>query len=286
MMVISNSLYGFKKFFPLLTKNAIVNEMRSKTLIILLLFSIFTAVAFYHAMNFLRVQLGQMIPFSFLSSTPLQLQVYVDLLSIWGDALALYLGARCIQSDKKGKVLEQILALPLHRNIFILTRIFGTFLVILSQYLLSTLLATFIFSSSNFKGIPFGQIFTTMGLYCSNYITLITLGIFLSFFFSKWVSFFIGMIFWFFCVSGQISVEQMSLVEALHSSGTTMFSKFLQLAFPNLGVAYQYTFKAIRGTDLGSIHFLPIVGHYILTYLLFLLFTLFVWNKKEVITTM
>lgn len=285
MLPIKTQLQGFSTYFLFLTKNAFANEIRSKTLISLSIFSIFTAFAFYKILAVVKVHVNAIMPFPFFNDAPKQLQVYFDLISVWGDALALYLGARCIQSDKKGKVLEQILALPMHRNIFILSRICGTFLVILCQYLLSITIAIGIFSMDKLSAVPFKQLFITMSLYSSNYIALITLGIFLSFFCSKWVAFILGLFFWFYCIGAQYSTVDIALVEAYSINTSTLLAKITQSIFPRLGFAYQYTINAIKGVDMPT-QLGTQAGHYLITYLLFLIGTLFIWNKKEIITTL
>ena len=127
-----------------LIRDTFVKELRSKTLIFIF---IATTLAILLANGLLKAFMvnADGTP-NILINGSNSLSIMFSFINIWSVVIAGIFGISAIRSDFQDKIIYQYLAFPISRTQYMLSRIFGTWLLVFSYYLYSYLLSTVLFS--------------------------------------------------------------------------------------------------------------------------------------------
>lgn len=139
----------------LLTINTIQKEVRNKTILFLFVFTLIVIIMSYSLVNLFFQQVAQE---DMLSGLGLGMSsIFLSVLGMWTSLIALLVGANVLRSDMDEKVLPQILALPITRTEFLLSRLIGSWLIVMVFYLLSAFIITVLFQfvSRDFANIEY-----------------------------------------------------------------------------------------------------------------------------------
>ncbi|RLA64555.1 MAG: hypothetical protein DRQ88_00415 [Epsilonproteobacteria bacterium] len=159
---------NWNKIYVIL-ENTMAKEWRNRFLIFLFILT----VAVILLVNVVMDYIGQ-IPGILLDATLANKKLYIFyyIINSWNIFLAIIMGVNCVKSDLNEGVYGQILSFPVKRIEYLLSRIFGTSIIVLLYYLLSILLALSVFAFSSE-----GQVFIDPGLFLSlapNFILIVT----------------------------------------------------------------------------------------------------------------
>ena len=169
--------------------NTIQKEYRSKTLIFLLTLSFLLMFVLHMNSSNLDFVGGAF-----------KIKIIYTIVDIWSFILAVILGVDCVRSDRTNNVLLQVLALPIYRWQYLISRITGTWLIVVLYYIASVLSAYIMFSEGP-GGI--GEILG--GAFIINALIILTIIVF-----SIIYSFFLPKIFSIFCTFITYSLTSLS----------------------------------------------------------------------------
>ena len=192
------------------------------------------------------------------------------------------LGTSCIKSDFESTSINQILSFSIRRVEYVVSRIFGSWLISLCCFILSISLTAALLSSSSSTNLITVNLIFAVATTSLNMLSIITIACLFSLFVPRLFAFILT-----FILRYMISCSN-SVFELLGTSsngesvgGGEIFTGFFHFLFPRLGSmdALTSTFLSGRSVDFGSLVFL---GHYLVTYLL--LFSVLCWliNRRDV----
>ena len=96
------------------------------------------------------------------------------------------LGVSCLRSDIQEGVLEEILSLPLSRLSYLCSRILGTWIIVMSYYILSLFLAVLVFGIEAQKSHILASLFIALDEFYPHFIPYYHWGVFLTLFSRLW----------------------------------------------------------------------------------------------------
>ena len=167
----------------LLIKNTLYKEYRNKTLLLLFLF---TLLILWLDQTFFDFIFNQFFKAQNLNLIQYKLDLFYYIISSWNILISALLGVSCVKSDRDEGVLEGLLSLPISRLSYVLSRIFGTWLIVIGYYVLSLLLAITVFSFDGLQGQFLGwPILSSLLMSSLPILIVITLSVFFSLHFSR-----------------------------------------------------------------------------------------------------
>lgn len=222
-----------------LTINTVYKEYRNKTLIILMIGTIFLLYAIHTLLSYFHSDFeGGKNYLDILNTGNLKLNAFYLIISSWNGLLSLSLGLSAVKSDQSSNVLQQILAFPISKADYLISRIAGTWFLVMGYYLLSMLAATLLFVISGDQFTTLIPLVKSLFVTCLVPIPLIMLSILASFFLSKIWAFASSMIFTLFVsYAGQV-YSGLTFKEATGEiKGVMDFLSYVSyILFPRVGV--------------------------------------------------
>ncbi len=132
--------------FQLLLFNTIQKEFRSKTLVLITIITVAVILLINAGLNFLSKEvLSQMGQEGAAQGTTMAL---IFIISKFTSLLAIIFGVNCIKSDIETNVSPLLMSFPISRFEYLAARILGSWIIIMSYYLFSVVIAQILLSSS------------------------------------------------------------------------------------------------------------------------------------------
>ncbi|PIR29601.1 MAG: hypothetical protein COV38_09730 [Bdellovibrionales bacterium CG11_big_fil_rev_8_21_14_0_20_38_13] len=138
--------------FFLLTWNTVQKELRSKSFYMVIAITIGMLVIGYSIMQAFREQIQVEGGPQMLGNGQL-FWIYYAFINAWSVFLALLFGLGCVRSDISSNVIGQLLAFPINRTWYLISRVLGSWLLVGFYQLLSFLLTAVLFFDA-IKEIP------------------------------------------------------------------------------------------------------------------------------------
>lgn len=264
-------------FKPLLV-DTVQKEYRSKTLVFLFFLTI--AIIF-----FINAGINIILEFvkdaDILNFASKKTSLFLFVISSWTSLLSIFFGSGCINSDAESGIVSQFLSFPISRVNYLLSRVFGTFLIVISYYSFSLLMAYIIFSFSNH---PLEINILHLGALINISIvilSLITLSAFISLYMSRVVGFLVTVVFY---ILLSICNSYFFGLEFVKHFTDLSIMKILGIAIyyllPRIGVFSSYTNNILL--DSGDVNNYGLnLAHFFISYtILFFIFFKF-FQKKE-----
>lgn len=167
----------------LLIMNTIQKEIRNKTILFLFVFTLIVIFMSYSLVNLFFQQVAQE---DMLSGLGLGMSsIFISVLGAWTSLVALLVGANVLRSDMDEKVLPQILALPVTRTEYLLSRLIGSWLIVMVFYLLSASMITILFQFVSRDFANFQYFIISIGPLSVSVFVVIWVSMFFSQYFPK-----------------------------------------------------------------------------------------------------
>lgn len=132
--------------FQLLLFNTIQKEFRSKTLVLITIITVAVILLINAGLNFLSKEvLSQMGQEGAAQGTTMAL---IFIISKFTSLLAIIFGVNCIKSDLETNVAPLLMSFPISRMEYLIARILGSWIIVMSYYLFSVVIAQILLSSS------------------------------------------------------------------------------------------------------------------------------------------
>lgn len=261
-----------------LTENTIAKEYRNKALIFLFAFTLVIITLANLLLDFINknfsVAGGQVGDKGFF--------IMFFVISSISTITSIILGLNCIKSDFESSSISQILAFPIRRIEFLISRVLGSWIIALSFFLLSIVYTMILFAITTEGSFITGSLFFATISMGANMLTLITLSALISLYVPKLFAFIILMIFRSYtAVTGAYLMKLGP--DQLFADLTVMkvINLFFYFFFPRLQVmdSYSKTFLEGASFDVDSFAF---YGHYGVTFIILFAVFGFLFSKKEV----
>ncbi len=175
--------------FILLVWNTVQKELRSKSFYLAIALTLGMLVLGFSIMQAFKDQIQLESGTELLGSGQL-FWIYYTFINAWSVFLALMFGLSCVRSDVTSGVIGQLLALPISRPWYLVSRVLGSWLLVAFYQLLSFIL-TGIFFLDAIKQIPTSAIVLAPLISLLPTLAAVVLGLF----FSLWVGKTPGLIF-------------------------------------------------------------------------------------------
>lgn len=265
------------KYFIL---NTLQKEIRSKTLLFLL---VFTVIVIFGAFTILtNLMEANMADGASNLSGSTSIQIFLSILGAWTSILTILLGVGIYKSDEEENVLHQLLALPIKRSHYLIARIIGGVILILSLYLFSSLFIMFLFSMKEQSIIGFLPLVSSIYSITMMMTCVLMISLFYSFYLPKV----------FAAIATLISLGFISNANSVYQ-GAGKWQIFLEggLFTKIWGVMHVFLPPAGSWGTINSMilsnkvewdRLLLVSGQSLFSFVIFFLLLNFLFNKKEV----
>ncbi len=260
--------------------NTLQKEIRSKTLLFLF---IFTVIVIYGAFAFVTNFMDANMPDGANNlSGGGTVKLFLSILGAWTSILTILLGVGLCKNDEEENVLHQLLALPIKRSHYLLARIVGGVLLILSLYLFSSLFIMFLFSMKEQSIIGFVPLVSSLYSITMMMSCVLMISLFYSFYLPKV----------FAAIATLISLGFISNANSVYE-GAGKWGIFLEggLLTKLWGLVHTFLPPAGSWGTLNSMilsdtlewdRLLLVSGQSFFSFILFFLFLNFLFNKREI----
>ncbi len=217
----------FDKSITLLI-NTIQKEYRNRSLIFLLLFTGLLIFMINGAVDFIADNRG-------LSFNGKMTVLYL-IIGGWNCFIAGLLGAGCIQSDQENNVILQLLAFPIRRSEYLLSRILGTWLIVVAYYGISLAMGFAAFSVSSGTAVIKGNIIISLFISSLAILATVMLAVFFSLFMPRLAAFLSTVFAWIFIELANHSLAEVPLKEIFSNLDLSgLAALFLHFGLPRIG---------------------------------------------------
>lgn len=172
--------------------NTLQKEYRSLTLVVSFIFTMFIMLL----VNFLLdtfFMLAREQNFEPLIGAD-KVQIFYYIISVWSLVLAPLFGANSIRSDMESNIIVQFFALPIKRSEYLFSRIMGSWFIIVLYYLICLIVSSIFFSMGSELSLNLAATIKSMLISSLTILALIQLVVFMTFYFSRLVSFILGFV--------------------------------------------------------------------------------------------
>lgn len=263
----------------ILTQNTIAKEYRNKAILFIFIFTLGVITLANTLLNFINTN------FSFGDVSQVGNKGFLVMffvISSISTITSIILGLSCIKSDFESSSISQILAFPIRRVEFLISRVLGAWIISLVFFLLSIGYTVILFSFNTAGVFITGSLFFATISMSANMLTLITFSALISLYVPKLFGFIILMVFRSYtALTGAYLITLGS--DSLFSD--LSFMKVVNLVFyfffPRLQVMDSYSKAFLEGAsfDIDSFAFF---SHYFVTFVI--LFSIFavLFSKKDI----
>ncbi len=169
--------------FFLLTWNTVQKELRSKSFYMVIAITIGMLVIGYSIMQAFREQIQLEGGPQMLGNGQL-FWIYYAFINAWSVFLALLFGLGCVRSDISSNVIGQLLAFPINRTWYLVSRVLGSWLLVGFYQLLSFVLTAVLFFDA-IKEIPITAMLLAPIISLLPTLAAVVLGLFVSLWVAK-----------------------------------------------------------------------------------------------------
>ena len=254
-------------------------EIRSKTLIITMIFTVILIFLINSGMDFLISMVPENAPMDLSTQ---KISMFFFFVSTWASVLCVIFGTDTISSDLDSGVASVLFPLPIRRIEYLVARILGTSSIVIIYFIISLALAMILLSiTGSGAGFHFGVIQGVVATSLS-VLGLVTVSLLLSFYMNRLLAF-IGT----FLFSGLLTIANQSLGSEKFAdmlSDMTAFKGvglFLYWLFPHIGTWSAMSTKFLSEEVL-EVNLVFEIIHFFVTYGVLLFLINWVLNKKEV----
>lgn len=264
----------------LLAKNTIQKEVRNKTILFLFVFTIIVLLLAYSLINILFSQVAdETMLTNFGLGMP---SLFISVLSLWTSMIALLVGVNVIRSDMDDKVLPQLLALPITRLEYMIARLFGSWIIVMSFYLLCMLFTYFLFFLISREFTSVVLLFKSLPALSVNIFIILWVSMFFSQYFPKLFAL-VSTSFTLFIVrfsNGYFSQKEVLEVYKEGDILGSLLSVFYFL-FPRMGQWAEVNSLLITGKEI-SVSMWPLALHTTFSSILIFLLAFWLFKKKDI----
>jgi hypothetical protein len=213
----------------------------------------------------------------------IKIMSFYSFISFFSGLIGLMLGTACIRSDEASNVLQLLLALPLRRSEYLLSRVVGTWLIVICFYIISLGTAFLLFAVSGDKFSHIGPLFSSMIITLVLVpLPMIMIGQLLSLFLSQTFATMLGLSLTFllvYCNIHHVSDTFVTGMVSVHSVWDG-FVWLVHLIFPRIGVLGKTAQEILMEKPLTVS--LPLeIFHYIFSCGLLFFITLGLFKRKH-----
>lgn len=267
--------------FQLLLLNTLQKEFRSKTL---LLVSIFTVVII-----FLINSLLSYISTEFLSQMGAEgaaqgsAQALIFIISKFTSLLAIVFGVNCIKSDIENNVAPLMLSFPVSRMEYILSRVLGSWFIVIIYYFVSVIIAQILLSTSVGSLIGGPHLLGAMFFSALSNLVIILVASFMGLYMPKIMAFMMTSFFsilvtasngYFKGKDWSAMTEEMNIFKGIGLG--------FHAIFPRIGNIDDIGRNILLKVDDTVLNIPMELGHYFVTLILFFTFFYMLFNRREI----
>lgn len=263
----------------LIALNTLQKEMRNKTIMFLMLFTVVTIIAAFILVYTLlqdqtMEQMAQMLGYGIS-------HFFIGLLGAWTLFISLLLGGHLVRSDMQEKVLNQLLALPIKRSEYLAARLIGGWLIIMGFYLFTGLLIFILFSTVSEQFVPLSAFFSSLLSMGTMVMATLLISIFISFYFPSIFSLVASIILLFIILASNNYFSQRDISDVLaQGDGLGLFLSFFYYCFPRIGEINRLNTSVLSNLEVSE-KILPIAGHSLAAFVLVFLTLTFLFKRKD-----
>lgn len=268
-----------KQQYKALIVDTILKEIRSKTLIVIL---VLTTVATYF---------GHLIVKYFTSEQELEgLSVAVAggtlassfwLLNLIAFSIATIFGVSVLRSDIQTKIIYQYLTFPINRMEYFLSRVTGIWLLVLGYYLYSYILNLVLLSSAYGEFLFSMKYLLTFGVLAVYLLIVIFIAIFFSLLLNKIGTLFIVFLLGIISSASFNTFKNVSLLESVQDLGIIkIVGLIVYYLFPRISFLTDVSNSLIFGQEI-SYNVIGQVAHLIISCVVYVYLAFFMLKKKD-----
>lgn len=263
----------------LIVLNTLQKEIRNKTIMLLMLFTVVTVIAAFVLVYTLlqdqtMEQMAQMLGYGIS-------HFFVSLLGAWTLFISLLLGGHLVRSDIQENVLGQLMALPIKRSEYLAARLIGGWTIIMGFYLFTGLLIFILFSTVSEQFVPitsFLSSFLSMGMMV---LVTLLLSVFLSFYFPGVFSLMASVILLLVILGSNNYFAQKDIFQVFgEGDGLGIFFSFFYYLFPRIGDINRLNTVVLSDLEVTQ-GVLPLVGHSLTAFALLFFVLTFLFKRKD-----
>ncbi|MFN8369907.1 MAG: hypothetical protein U0T83_04680 [Bacteriovoracaceae bacterium] len=260
--------------------NSFTREIRNKTLIFVFVLTIFILLIVNFGMNYMaNTFLNEQL---FTSLTQTKMYAFYIVIVFWNNILAALLGVSSVKADIDNQIMFHLWSFPIKKIEYLVSRILGTWAIVLFYYIVSLVFAYIIFALTN-KDFTFETGVLKSFLVSSlSMLAVVTFAVFYSLFLPKiiafvtvfFTSFMVSSANQYFAYSDSASFKDMNVLK--------LVAMILNFIFPRVGNINSWANSYLSsGTELKlSIPFE--IAHFLFTYTILLFATWFILINKNV----
>lgn len=275
--------------------NTLIKEFHHKTLLFLMVLTVLIMVLTHKILNMISVPLEQ-LSINIPGLVEKKMTAFYTIISVWNSFLALFMGVQTVKSDFENKTIDQILCLPINRLTYMVTRLLGTWLIIMIYYSVSLILAFMMFTIGNLSFDQMGELMAMLGRYLLSLLTngftfmvLITVGILFSLYLSKFVSFVLSMFLASLITFSNLYVSSLTnppadaalLTPPAEFTWTQGLAYTVHYVFPRLGKMNELTTAILQKSQI-SFNIPLHLTHFVFTYFLLGALLIYLFQKKDI----
>lgn len=262
-----------------LVMNTIQKEIRNKGIIFLFIFSV---ISLYLG-NVLAVAVKEYVDESNLNaliSNSTQV-IILSVVSMITMIVSIIVGTNAVKSDISLKILPQLLGFPIKRSQYLLSRIFGSWILAMTFFAVLLVIGVVILSFSNSIVFSVLDIFSTFLIYSLVYFVVIFIAIFFSLYLNKIAAFILSFVFFSF---SKISYYNFSNIgfDKMEMSVMKVISMIFHYAFPRLGELNFIADALMTGKFPENFSITLALVHFVVTLGAWLFVFKYLFEKREV----
>lgn len=263
----------------ILTENTIAKEYRNKAIVFIFIFTLGIVTLANMLLDFLNKN------FKFGEAAGIGDQgffIMFVVISFISTVTSIILGLGCIKSDFESSSISQILAFPIRRVEFLISRVLGAWIISLAFFLLSVGYTVLLFSLTTESSFISGSLVLATLSMGANMLSLITFAALVSLYVPKLYGFIILMCFRAYtAMTGTYLANQGPDTLFTDLSVMKVINLGFYFFFPRLQVMDSYSKSFLEGTDF-DFESLAFFSHYFVTFII--LFSIFglLFSKKEI----
>lgn len=262
-----------------LLKNTIEKEVRNKGVIFLFIFSVLSL----YVGNLLAVSVKEYINESNLTaliSNSTQL-IIINVISLITLIVSIIVGVNCVRSDISLRILPQILGFSISRSSYLLSRVFGSWLISLVFFTLTMICGIVILKFSGSIVVDNFSLIASYLIYALTFLIVIFMSTFISIYLNKIGAFILTIVLYFSSKVSYFNYQNIGF-DNMEMSGLKIYNMFFHYFVPRIGELNFFADNFISGKTFESGDLVVALVHFVITLTawFFILSTLF--NKKEI----
>lgn len=263
----------------LILTNTLQKELRNKTIMFLMLFTLITVIASFVLVYTLlqdqtMEQMAQMLGYGIS-------HFFIGLLGAWTLFISLLLGGHLVRSDLQENVLGQLLALPIKRSEYMAARLLGGWLIIMGFYLFTGLLIFILFSTVSEQFVPVSSFLSSLLTMGMMVMASLLISVFISFYFPGIFSLIASLILLFIILASNNYFLQKDILTVLSElNGLGIFFAFFFYLFPRIGQINLLNTTILSNAE-STQALMPLLAHSLGSFVLVFILLTFLFKRKD-----